>query len=475
MENNSGAKFSSNFGFIMAAVGSAVGLGNIWGFPYKMGSTGGFVFIVIYLILMVTVGFAVMLGEFAIGRSTGRAPVGAYSSLPKKWTFLGFMGVAAGILILSFYAVIGGWVMKYMVAFFQEMIGMGGFGDASSADYFVGFITSNVEPIFWVGLFMILTALIVMAGIDKGIERFSKFMMPALFVIILVIIVRSLTLEGAFKGVEFMFSPDFSVVEELGWFNIASTALAQMFFSLSLGMGAMITYGSYLDKKENLEKNAIIVPVLDTMVALLAGLAVMPAVFALGFEPTQGPGLMFIVLRDVFLGMPAGTIIGFVFFVLVFFAAITSAISLLEVAASYLIDSKKMERKKAVLIMLVVIFVLGNIPIALSQGLLSNIRIPCPIGKVVDYGSFQGMLTVDLLDFFDWMGEYVFMTLGSCLMSIYIGWIWGPENVIKEVESNGNTFKLKGYWTFCIKWLAPPITFILFLSASGILGLFGIA
>lgn len=447
MENKQRGQFGSSFGFIMAAVGSAVGLGNLWGFPYKMGKGGGFAFLFIYLIFVVTVGFIVMLGELGIGRKAKMDAVGSYKSIDKRAGFVGGFGVFAAFVILSFYCVLGGWVLKYAFTFIGEMFGAG-FGGAAGADYFVAFITGTTEPIIWFAVFLGLSCLIVLAGVEKGIEKYSKIMMPALFVMLIIIIIRSVTLPGAVEGLKFMFKPDFSVFASFdSAIAVAGTALAQMFFSLSLGMGAMLTYGSYLGKEQNLQSSALIIPILDTMVAILAGVAIMPAVFAFGLDPSAGPGLMFITLKEVFASMPLGSFFGFLFFTLVFFAAITSSISLLEVICAYFIDSKKMQRKTVTAMAGIAVFILG-IPVALSQGMLSHIR---PI------------LGMDILDSFDFIAEYTLMPLGALFMCIFVGWIWGPKIVTDEIEVSGHKFPLKGYFNFMIKYVTPLfVAFVLY-------------
>lgn len=448
MEGKQRGQFGSSFGFIMAAAGSAIGLGNLWGFPYKMGKSGGFAFLIIYLFFVVTVGFIVMIAEISIGRNGQKDAVGSYKVLDKKSGFVGGIGVVAAFVILSFYCVLGGWVMKYAFTFVGEFFGMG-FGGVAGADYFTKFISEPVQPMIWFVVFLGLSCLIVLAGVEKGIERYSKIMMPALFVMLLVVIVRSVTLPGAMEGVKFIFKPDFTVFtnpEVLA--KVAGTALAQMFFSLSLGMGAMVTYGSYLGKEQNIQRSALIVPLLDTLVAVMAGCAIMPAVFAFGLDPSAGPGLMFITLKEVFSSMPLGNIFGFIFFVLVFFAAITSSISLLEVICAYFIDEKKISRKKVTLLVGIAVFILG-IPVALSQGMLSGVR---------------PLLGMDILDTFDFIAEYTLMPLGALFMCIFVGWKWGPDVVIKEVERYGDTFSMKKYFAFMIKWVTPIFVAFVFYT-----------
>ncbi|MGL5440243.1 MAG: sodium-dependent transporter [Filifactoraceae bacterium] len=450
MEDKKRGQWQSSFGFLMAAVGSAVGLGNLWGFPYKMGKSGGFAFLLLYLIFVLTVGFVVMVGELAIGRFSQLDAVGSYKKINKRFGFIGGFGILAAFLILSFYSVLGGWVLKYAATYVMELFGSG-FGDMSGEAFFVGFITNPIEPLIWLFLFIGTTAVVVAMGVEKGIEKYSKIMMPALFIMLLIITLRSLTLPGAMKGVAFMFKPDFSVFTSWESFSkVGATALAQMFFSLSLGMGAMLTYGSYLGKEENLQKSALIIPTLDTLVAVFAGLAIMPAVFAFGLDPGQGPGLMFVTLKEVFTAMPFGNFFGLLFFVLVFFAALTSSISLLEVATAYFVDNFKISRKKTAVIASLAAFILG-IPSSLGQGVWSHIKL---------------ILGMDILDSVDFISEYTLMPLGALCMCIFIGWIWGADKVVKEVELGGrHKFNLGGYFSFMVKYVTPILVAILLYSS----------
>lgn len=447
MEEKKRSEWGSSFGFLMAAVGSAVGLGNIWGFPYKMGKGGGFAFVLIYLFFAVTVGFVVMVSELAIGRKGKMDAYGSYKKIDKSTGFVGALGVLAAFIILSFYCVLGGWVLKYAFTYILEIFGSG-FGDVDGATYFVSFISETGEPIFWFVLFLALSAGIVVLGVEKGIEKFSKIMMPSLFVMLLIVIIRSVTLPGASAGLAFMFKPDFSVFSSLdSTISVAATALAQMFFSLSLGMGITVVYGSYLGKEQKIEKSAIIVPILDTMVAVLAGLAIMPAVFAFGLDPSAGPGLMFITLKEVFDNMMFGSLFGLLFYVFVFFAAISSSIALLEVVCSFFIDTKKMDRKKTTLIAAIAIFLLG-IPVTLGFGVLSHVH---------------PLMGMDFLDTFDFIAEYTMMPLGALLMCLLIGWKWKPDLIVEEVKLGGADFKLEGYYRFMIKYITPLlVAFVLY-------------
>lgn len=448
--NNNRSEWGSSFGFLMAAVGSAVGLGNIWGFPYKMGKGGGFAFVLIYLFFAITVGFVVMVSELAIGRKSKMDAYGSYKKMDQKFGFVGAIGVLAAFIILSFYCVLGGWVLKYAFTYILEIFGMG-FHGADGAEYFSNFISQTWEPIFWFAMFLSITAGIVVLGVEKGIEKFSKIMMPSLFVMLAIVIVRSVTLPGASAGLAFMFKPDFSVFSSFeSTISVASTALAQMFFSLSLGMGITVVYGSYLGKEQKIEQSSIIVPLLDTMVAILAGVAIMPAVFAFDLDPSAGPGLMFITLKQVFDSMMFGNFFGLLFFVFVFFAAISSSIALFEVVCSFFIDSKGMDRKKTTMIAAVGVFLLG-IPVTLGFGVLSHVK---------------PLMGMDFLDTFDFIAEYTMMPLGALIMCILIGWKWKPDVIVEEVKANGGEFKLEGYYRFMIKYITPLlVAFVLYKSS----------
>lgn len=443
MEQEKRGSWASSLGFIMAAAGSAIGLGNLWKFPYLAGMNGGGAFVLIYLLIVVFVGYTIMLGEMTIGRATQLNALGAYRKLNKKYTWVGASGVIAGFLILSFYNVVGGWVIKYIIQF---VVG-GVKGDA--AEFFGGFISASVEPIIWTAVFAIFTGYIVWRGISGGIEKYSKVLMPALFVLLIIVVIRSVTLPGAGAGLAFYLTPDFSKLTPAA----IVAALGQVFFSLSLGMGCMITYGSYLNKDENLAKDAFIVPFMDTAAALLAGFAILPAVFAFGYEPGAGPGLMFITLPKVFGAMPFGAFFGVCFFILVLFAAVTSSISLLEVCAAYCIDEFKWSRTKATWLLTGVIFIL-NILCSLSMGPLSHVLI---FGK-------------NFFDLFDYITSNILLPLGGLMMCIFIGYVWGVDKAVAEITQNGKfPFKSRGFWTVAIKVIAPIALVIVFLNMLGII------
>ncbi len=458
------AQWGSTFGFLMAAVGSAVGLGNIWGFPYKMGANGGFAFLLLYMVLAIFVGFVAMVAELALGRKTGKGVIATYQTLSKKFSWIGWLGALSPFLIMTFYSVLGGHCLKYMVVNLGDLFGAGfGSNGLNGTDVFVNMITNQGEAVLFTGIFLALTALIVMGGIKGGIEKFTSIAMPALFVMLCIVIVRSVTLPGAMEGIKFMFAPNFEPLKE-NFVGVLATAGGQMFFSLSLGMGAMITYGSYLGKHENLEKNALLVVVSDTIVALMAGLAVMPAAFALGGEGAamSGPKLLFVTLQDVFGEMGAiGPLFGLVFYTLVFIAAITSAISLVEVITAHFLDKaaeKGKDGNRALYTVVACIAIFALAAIVAADGLGSN-GLPQPLGLC-------------WLDFMDLWSEGIMMPLGVLLMSFCIAYELRISTLKKELEQQGNKFATEKFFTICIKFVIPPA---MILIIAGMLdGIFGL-
>ncbi len=462
MEERKG--FGSNFGFLMAAVGSAVGLGNIWGFPNKMGASGGFTFLIIYLILAVLCGFIVMVGELAIGRKTGKGAVEAYHVLSKKFKWMGWMGILSAFFILFFYCALGGYCIKYTVLNIGDLFGAGfGSNGLSGADVFANFVGSSTEAIIYGLIFVALTMLIVLGGVGGGIEKVCSVGMPALFVALLICIIRACTLENAVEGLKYMFIPGWAVAngvikEAPDFLTVLSTAGGQMFFSLSLGMGAMITYGSYLQKKENLQKNAILIITMDTLVALMAGLCVIPGRFALDPDGALGgPQLLFVTMQNVFSRMGgAGPIFGILFYLLVVFAAISSSISLLEVIVAHFVDKARDEgkgdkRKKYTLIAAACVG-LGCILVCADQ-LGGASFTPW---KLLNLPETSIRMWNDCwLDFWDMLSEGIMMPLGALLMSLMIGWEIGPEVVKEEVEQSGHAMGGYGFFKFCVKFITP--------------------
>ena len=460
MEERKG--FGTNFGFLMAAVGSAVGLGNIWGFPNKMGASGGFTFLIIYLILAALCGFIVMVGELALGRKTGKGAVGAYKVLSKKFKWLGWLGIASAFFIMSFYCALGGYCIKYLVLNVGNLFNAGfGTNGLSGGEVFTNFISNQGQSVIYGLTFVVITMIIVMGGVGGGIEKVCSIGMPALFVMLIICIIRACTLENAVDGLKYMFVPGWAVANGViekapNFFTVLSTAGGQMFFSLSLGMGAMITYGSYLNKKENLEKNAVMIVVLDTLVALMAGLCVIPARFALDPEGALGgPSLLFVTMQNVFDRMGAvGPIFGILFYLLVVFAAISSSISLLEVIVAHFVDAArekgKGDKRKSYSLIATAIISLLCILVCLD-GLGSQGIAPADILGIAEPKAWAA----DWLDFFDCISEGIFMPLGALLMSLMIGWEIGPDVVKEEAEQEGNRFKSYGFFKFCVKFITP--------------------
>ena len=465
MEERKG--FGSNFGFLMAAIGSAVGLGNIWGFPNKMGANGGFTFLIIYLILAACCGFIVMMGELALGRKTGRGAIGAYKVLSKRFKWLGWLGVLSAFLILGFYCALGGYCLKYVTLNVGNLFHAGfGTGTLDGAGVFGALMANQGEAVIYGLIFVALTMIIVMGGVGGGIEKVCSVGMPALFVMLVICIIRSCTLEGASEGLKYMFVPGWALAngvikEAPDFFSVVSTAGGQMFFSLSLGMAAMITYGSYLDKKENLQKNAIIIVVMDTLVALMAGLCVIPGRFAL--DPTGklgGPSLLFVTMQDVFDRMgAAGPIFGILFYLLVVFAAVSSSISLLEAVVAHFVDKARDQGKgdKRKLYSLIGAIGAGILCVIVCLDALGNAGIsPADIlGMRVDPSDEVPTWSADWLDFFDCIAEGILMPLGALLMSIMYGWELGPEVVHAEATCEGQKFGAYGWFRICIKYITP--------------------
>ena len=465
MEERKG--FGSNFGFLMAAIGSAVGLGNIWGFPNKMGANGGFTFLIIYLILAACCGFIVMMGELALGRKTGRGAIGAYKVLSKRFKWLGWLGVLSAFLILGFYCALGGYCLKYVTLNVGNLFHAGfGTGTLDGAGVFGALMANQGEAVVYGLIFVAITMIIVMGGVGGGIEKVCSVGMPALFVMLVICIIRSCTLEGASEGLKYMFVPGWALAngvikEAPNFFSVVSTAGGQMFFSLSLGMAAMITYGSYLDKKENLQKNAIIIVVMDTLVALMAGLCVIPGRFAL--DPTGtlgGPSLLFVTMQNVFDRMgAAGPIFGILFYLLVVFAAVSSSISLLEAVVAHFVDKARDQGKgdKRKLYSLIGAIGAGILCVIVCLDALGNAGIsPADIlGMRVDPSDEVPTWSADWLDFFDCIAEGILMPLGALLMSIMYGWELGPEVVHAEATREGQKFGAYGWFRICIKYITP--------------------
>lgn len=442
-ETKKRSTFSGKLGFVLAAAGSAVGLGNLWRFPYLAAKYGGGIFLLVYVLLAVTFGFALMVAEIAIGRKTGLSVVGAYKKLNKKWAFVGYISAAVPIIILPYYSVIGGWVTKYIGTYVS---GQG--TAAANADYFSNFISGTWQPIIWFGIFVLATALIVIFGVEKGVERVSKVMMPILVVLTIGIAVYVITRPGASEGLKYYLVPDFSQLTSKTFL----AAIGQLFYSLSLAMGIMVTYGSYMKKDVNIENSVFQIEMFDSGFALLAGLMIVPgvAVFS-GVEDlnASGPGLMFQVLPQVFDNMPGGHVIGGLFFVLVLFAALTSSISLMETVVSIFQDKVKLPRRVIVILVTIGTFLIGLLS-SLGFGVLSFIE---PLGE-----------GTSLLDFFDFISNSVIMPIVALLTSIFVGYVVKTKLVSDEVKLSSK-FHFEKMFVVMIKYIAP-IGLVLILVSS---------
>ncbi len=446
------SSFTGKIGFVLAAAGSAVGLGNIWRFPYLAAKYGGGTFLLIYIILSVTFGFALMIAEIAIGRKTGLSPIGAYEKLNKKYSIVGYLGALVPVIILPYYSVIGGWVTKYFFAFVT-----GDAGNASNSDYFGNFVSSTGNPLLWFAVFLGITAVVVLLGVEKGIEKVSKIMMPVLIFLSIGIAVYTMFIPGAMDGVLHYITPDFSNMTASKLLLTVVAAMGQLFYSMSLAMGIMITYGSYMKKDVNIESSVHQIEIFDTGVAFLAGLMIIPAVSV--YTPDKlgtqaGPGLMFETLPSIFADMPGGAIIGAVFFLLVLFAALTSSISLMETVVSIFQDKFKWNRKISCLAVLLICILLG-LPSSLGYGIWDSVKI----------------LGMQLLDFFDFISNSVIMPIVAFLTCIFVGFVIKPKAIEEEIELSGR-FKYKALFNVMIKYAAP--VFLLLILGSSILSAFGI-
>ena len=457
--------FSGSIGFVLAAAGSAVGLGNIWRFPYLAAKDGGGLFLAMYVILALTFGFTLLTTEIAIGRKTKQSPLTAYKHLSKKWGFLGVLACIIPIIILPYYCAIGGWVLKYLTAFLTKS----GATAAAADGYFTGFITSSVEPIVLMLIFMAVTALVIYLGVDKGIEKFSRILMPILIVLVIGIAIFSVTIsytdaEGitrtGWEGLKIYLIPNFEGLTVKRFFTVLMDAMGQQFYSLSVAMGIMIAYGSYVKDSDNLVKSINHIEIFDTMVAFLAGVMILPAVFVFqgraGME-ASGPSLMFVSLPKVFAEMGGiGRFVGCLFFAMVLFAALTSSISIMEAVVSSLMDKFKWSRTKAVVIEFV-IAVLGGLAVCFGYNIW-----------YFDYTLPNGAVG-QVLDIMDYVSNNILMpvvAIGSCIL---IGWVLKPKAVIGEATKNGETFGREKLYSVMIKYITPVLLLVLLLKALGVI------
>ncbi len=458
------SSFTGSIGFVLAAAGSAVGLGNIWRFPYLAARDGGGLFLVVYLVLALTFGFALLTSEVAIGRMTGKSPLTAYSELAKGFKPLGVLACLVPMIIMPYYCVIGGWVVKYFLAFVT------GAGTATAQDgYFTGFITDTTGPLGMTIVFLLLTMVVVLGGVDKGIERFSKIVMPLLVILIIIISVFALTISDTdelgnvrtgLEGLKVLVVPDFTNITLKSFFTVLMDAMGQLFYSLSIAMGIMVAYGSYMRKEDNMSSAVGQIEIFDTAIAFLAGVMIIPAVYVFmgreGME-SSGPGLMFVSLPKVFERMGnAGNFIGALFFALVLFAALTSSVSILEAVVSSFMDQFKINRVKAVIIEGVIALLLGVL-VCLGYNKL-YFEITLPNGAVAQ-----------ILDIMDYVSNNLMMPIVAIATCILIGWIIGPQKIIDEVTANGEKFGRRTLYIVMIRFVAPVLLLILLLKAFGII------
>ncbi|MCP2605155.1 sodium-dependent transporter [Candidatus Aminicenantes bacterium AH-873-B07] len=441
--------WGSKIAFILAASGSAIGLGNIWRFPMITGKSGGAIFVFIYILAVIFIGFTVLLGEITIGRFSQKNPVGAFKFIKPgtKWSLVGYLGVLTGIFILSYYAVIAGWTLGYFVKFINGSF-RGEITSEITTKIFSQFTSNPVTVLIYFFIIIGITTFIISQGVKGGIERWSKILMPILFILIIFLAVRAITLPGAEKGLLFYLKPDFSKLSG----KIFLYAVGQAFFSLSLGMGTMITYGSYISKSDNLVTSAGWVAFSDTLIALLAGFIIFPTLFAIpGISPSAGAGLVFKVLPLVFSKLPGGIIFGSLFFLLLTIAALTSTISLLEVPVAYLVDEKNWSRHRAAFLTGLITFFLG-IPSALSTGATSFLT------------------KINFLSWIDLFFGNISLAVGALLICLFIGWIWGTKNASKEVRIGNPVFKIRNLWAFSVRFLSPLAIVIILIFIKTIVG-----
>ena len=459
MDNNR-EQWSSKASFILAAAGSAVGLGNIWKFPYIAGENGGAAFLFIYLVCIVLVGLPILNIEILLGRATQKNPVGAFKTLTDKpfWKYVGALGVFASFTILSFYSIVGGWSVAYT---FEALKGTFSSFDnpQMAADFFNLKNSSAMWVVGWHSVFFLMIVGIILSGVRSGLEKASKFLMPVLFVILMILVVQGLMLPGADKGTSFLFSPDWSKINPQTFL----LALGHAFFTLSLGMGAMMTYGSYLSEKDDVVNASYMVAFLDTVIAILAGVAIFTVVFSSGYDPAAGPGLVFHVLPPLLAQLAGGYIFALLFFLLLTIAAVTSGISILEVSVAYLVDELKYSRKKATLTMGLLVY-LAAIPCALSFNLWSDVTL-------LNTG-------FTFFDAADYLASNILLPLGGFFLAIFAGYVWGVDEVVRNLligDSNsvyfGNSiFKSPSFnklFSFLVRYLSPILIFLVFLYVLG--------
>ncbi|MDP1417074.1 sodium-dependent transporter [Peribacillus simplex] len=442
-------QWTSKLGFILSAAGSAIGLGAIWKLPYMTGENGGGVFFLLFIIFTLLIGAPILIAEFTIGRNAQKDAISAYKHIApgKPWALIGYGGVVASIILLSFFSVVGGWIISYLARSFTGSLS--NLTQEEYGNFFNKVISNPYETVIAQLIFMVFTIWVVQGGVSKGIEKANKYMMPSLFILFIILLIRSLTLDGAMEGVKFFLKPDFSALTG----ETILLALGQSFFALSVGVSVMVTYASYLSKKEDITKSALSVVGLNIFISLLAGLVIFPAVFALGFSPSSGPGLVFVVLPAVFNEMALGGIFMFIFFILLLFATLTTAFSILEIVVAAMIKGDTAKRKKASWIAGITVFLIG-IPSALSFGVLSDVKI----------------FNLSIFDFADYLTSNIALPVGALFISLFIGYQMKRIEVQKEFESGADSgrsiFKL---WYFLIRYIVPIMIILVFLKSTNLI------
>ena len=446
--NNEQRGFTSNIGAILAAAGGAVGLGNIWRYPYMVGQNGGGAFLIVNMFFVLAIGIPLMMSEFVIGRRSQRNVIGAYMKLERKkgWGAIGNVSIVAAAMIYAFYSVVAGWTLNYIVLACTNQLS--GLNPEQVAEAFSSFTSHSYWPVIFQLIFLGITALVISLGVQKGIEKISKILMPVLFILLLLMVVRSLTLPGAKEGLRFLFHPDFSKLTGAGVLG----ALGQSFFSLSLGMGAMVTYGSYIRKEDSLFKTSLWISICDLLVAILAGVVIFPAVFSFGMDPAGGPQLVYVVLPNVFNSMPMGGLFAAVFFILLGIAALTSTISLQEIIVAFNVEELHWSRRKSSIISMLVVFFIGMF-CALSFGPLNHCK---NLGRTI-------------FEFFDLITASYMMPIGALAMTIFLGWFY-PKVEVQDEITNGGALKGKFFelYYFILRYVAPLALIVIIIS--GIVG-----
>jgi len=440
--------FTSSFGFVLAAAGSAVGLGNVWRFPYMTGTNGGGAFILLYLLITVIIGVSLLLVEFSVGRHGKANAVDSYKTISPGLGWIGWLGFISAFIFLSYFSVVGGWTIYYTI---KSLTGLYKLSADNMGGAFGGFIGNPGLPLVYHLLFMAFTVYIIARGVEKGIEKWTKVLMPILFIMIIILVIWGLTLKGAMAGVAWYLKPDFSKIT----LGTIVAAVGQVFFSLSVGMAGMVTYASYLNRKNNLTKTAIQVSLTNASVSLLAGFMIFPAIFAFNMKPNQGVGLMFITMPALFSHISVGWLLSFIFFALVFIAALTSAISILEMPVAILIEKKKMSRPRAALLVGGISFILG-IAVSFSFGIWGDFTV---FGK-------------NIFGLFDYFGSNISLPLGGLGASIAVGWYWKKQGAIGELTNNGELMQVQGIaniWFFTVRYIIPIFIFLIFLTSLGLL------